>query len=61
MRVIEAVEAVDVFVNEGGTITIQQYDAMGGDDALIVVPPGRVNDLCRALKQAAADAKQQGE
>lgn len=57
MRVIEAVEAVDVFVNEAGTITIKQYDSIGGDDSLIEVPADRVNELCRALKKAAVEAK----
>lgn len=57
MRVIEAVEAVDVFVNESGSITIQQEDAVG-DYSLVVIPVDRVTALCKALRAAAKEAKE---
>lgn len=58
MKVFDSVDAVEVFVNESGSITIRQENRMGEDDALVVIPVDRVRDLCRALRQAEQDAKQ---
>ena len=53
MIVIEAVMQTEVFVNEGGTITIRQTDGL--EEYLVIVPPASVNALCAALKNAAKE------
>jgi hypothetical protein len=57
MKVIETVCAVEVFVNDLGTITIQQEGWNGSEESLVVIPADRVNAICKALKEAAKEAK----
>lgn len=56
MIVIEAVMQTEVFVNGNNTITIRQTDAC--EEYLVIVPPGAVNALCVALKQAAKESRE---
>jgi hypothetical protein len=48
--VIERVDALAVYSNPSGNIVIRQQDAMGGDDAIIVIPRSRLKDLVLALQ-----------
>lgn len=44
-------DGVEVFVNEGGAITIQQENAIDGI-SFIVIQPVNINALIRALREA---------
>ena len=57
MRVIAAVDPVDVFVNERGWISIKQEDRLGNEDSIVGIPPSQIALLCRALRQAEKQAK----
>lgn len=52
MPLIKAKDAVDVFVNEGGNITICHPD---DKDALVVIHREDVDTVINAIKQAASD------
>lgn len=55
MRVFESVEAVDVYVNDAGTVTIRQ-ESFADDDAIVAIPPSLIPVLINALKAAAKEA-----
>ena len=55
MIVVPAVEQIEVFVNEGGSITIKQTGLQ--DVSIVVLEPGHVPAVCAALKKAAVEAK----
>lgn len=49
---VEAVEAIAVYTNPAGNIVIRQQNTseFRGEDAWIVIPRNRVNDVIEALK-----------
>ena len=55
MIIVPAVDQIEVFVNEHNTITIKQAGVHG--EAFVVLSPVHVSVICKALRQAAADAK----
>ncbi len=57
MQVFPTVEGIEVFVNEGGTVTVKQESFMGEDPSLIVIPLCHVSALCKALRITAKEAK----
>lgn len=56
MIVVPAVEQIEVFVNEGGSITIKQTGIQ--DESIVVLEPSHVPAVCAALRKAAKDAKE---
>jgi hypothetical protein len=59
MQVFQTIDGVEVYVNEGGCITIEQDDHMGGDHSFVVVPLMHVNALCKALRAVAKEAQEE--
>lgn len=55
MIVVPSVDQIEIFVNEGGSITIKQVGIQ--DESIVVLEPAHVNAVCKALKKAATDAK----
>jgi hypothetical protein len=51
--IIEHVDAVAVYSNPKGDIVIRQGNSMGEDDAVIIVPRSRAQDLIQALQNEA--------
>ena len=49
--VCETKMEISVFINQGGTITIKQLDAMGNEPSLICVHKNDVTALVRALNK----------
>ena len=56
MKVFSTTYGVEVFVNEGGQISITQEGQYGDDPDIVVIPPERVNDVIKALRQAKREA-----
>lgn len=56
MQVFPTTEAVEVFANENGTVTIKQVSAMGDDDSYVLIPVQHVNAVCRAMRAATKEA-----
>jgi hypothetical protein len=61
MANIPARSGLEIFVNDGGTITIRQDDpltfASTGDEPMVVVHPDDVSMLIRALEEARRKAR----
>jgi hypothetical protein len=51
---IKGMEEIEVFANQGGSITIRQVDQYDGE-ALVVVHPLQVPSLLKALEQLAQE------
>ncbi|MEJ7746322.1 MAG: hypothetical protein WKF61_06145 [Luteimonas sp.] len=58
MQVFPTTEAVEVFPNNAGSITISQVSFMGEPDSVIVIPLQHINAVCRALRAAAKEARE---
>ncbi len=56
--VIERVEQVEVFINEGGSVTIKQNGYAGEDDDVVYFPVARIDDVVLALLALKAEAGQ---
>ncbi len=48
---IPRVDAIAVYTNPENDVVIRQQDSMDYDDAVIVIPRDRVNDLIAVLKR----------
>lgn len=57
MQVFPTVEGVEVFVNENCSITIRQESHMDEGSSLVVVPVQHISALCKALREAAKEAR----
>lgn len=55
MIVVPAVEQIEVFVNEDGSITIKQTGLQ--DESIVALEPGHVSAVCAALRKAAIEAR----
>lgn len=51
MQVFPTVEGLEVFVNQGNTVTLKQ------GYVVVVIPPAYLNATIRALRDAAREAK----
>ena len=58
MHVFPSTDGLEVFVNEGGSITMKQVDASRMDEAIIIIPLQHVTATCKALRQAAKEARE---
>lgn len=61
MQVFPTVEGVEVFVNEGGSITIEQESFLGEEPSRVVIPICHVSALRKALINTAKQAKMLNE
>lgn len=57
MLVFPTTEALEIFLNEEGSITMRQDDAMGGDPSLIVIPLEHIEAVVKALRMAKRGAQ----
>lgn len=57
MQVFPTTEALEVFVNEGGSVTMKQDDAMGDDPSLIIIPLEHIEAVIKALRAAKREAQ----
>lgn len=55
--VIPQQDAIRVFVNEGGTITIEQTDPTTRDECVIWFDARHAETLCRAIRAAAKEIR----
>lgn len=58
MKVFPTTQGVSVYANTGGEVTIEQEGYQGDADVVVSIPADRINDLCRALKAAAKEARE---
>jgi hypothetical protein len=65
MASLPARSGLEIFVNDGGTITIRQDDpatfASPGEEPMIVVHPDDVSTLIRALEEARRRARREAD
>lgn len=55
MIVIEQVDQVEVYLNEGGMLVVKQESM--GEDSYVVFHPSHANAICKAIRAAAREAK----